>query len=60
MYVSRDALRYMDSALAPTAAPFGVGAPDASYGFQPLLGPLAGQVCANTTAAWGEPGYKGL
>lgn len=44
MYVSRDALGYMDSALAPVGAPFGVGAPDAGYGFQPLLGPVAGQV----------------
>ena len=44
MYVSSDALGYMDSPLAPTAAPFGVGAPDAGYEFQPLLGPVSGQV----------------
>ena len=44
VYVSSDALGYMDSALAPAGAPFGVGAPDARYGFQPLLGPYPEQV----------------
>ena len=44
VYVSRDALGYMNSALAPTGAPFGVGAPDTPSGFLPLLGPYPEQV----------------
>ena len=33
-----------EAALAPGVAPFGVGAPEARYGFAPLGGPLAQQV----------------
>ncbi|CAL5221227.1 g3379 [Coccomyxa viridis] len=68
VYVSRDALGYMNSALAPTGAPFGVGAPDTPSGFLPLLGPYPEQAIqqpidttrgddvAVSRAAGGRPG----
>ena len=41
IYVSHNTAEdYMNTALTPDMAPSGVGAPDARYGFQPLLGPF--------------------
>ena len=45
VYVTYNALpAQTEAALAPGVAPFGVGAPEARYGFAPLGSPLAQQV----------------
>ena len=45
VYMTYDAVQaHTEAALAPGVAPFGVGAPEARYGFAPLGAPLAQQV----------------